>query len=182
VNAQLEGVVREFQSASERLGRLRQSLTREAWARRPGLDAWSPAECVAHLNLTSLAFVPLLRQGLDEASQSSRRAGRRYRRDLAGWLVWRVVSSPGRFKTKTTAAFVPTADRPVGELLDEFDEHQAAQIALTGAADGLPIDRVKIVSPFNARLRYSVFSALSILPRHQHRHLWQAERASSVGG
>jgi hypothetical protein len=44
-------------------------------------------------------------------------------------------------------------------------------------AEGLPLHRVKIVSPFNARVRYNLFSALSILPRHQHRHLWQAELA-----
>ena len=49
-------------------------------------------------------------------------------------------------------------------------------LALAREADGLPIDRVKIASPFNTRLRYNVFSAFSILPRHQHRHLWQAEQ------
>jgi hypothetical protein len=35
---------------------------------------------------------------------------------------------------------------------------------------------VKIGSPFNTRVKYNVFSALSVLPRHQHRHLWQAEQ------
>jgi hypothetical protein len=88
------------------------------------------------------------------------------------------VSVPGRFKLKTTAPFVPSGDRSAGELAAEFERLQAEQIALTRASDGLPIDRVKIVSPFDARLRYSIFAALSILPRHQHRHLWQAEQAS----
>jgi hypothetical protein len=32
-------------------------------------------------------------------------------------------------------------------------------------------------SPFSDKLKYSVYSALTILPRHQHRHLLQAERA-----
>ena len=59
----------------------------------------------------------------------------------------------------------------------EFDRLQAEQIALTRASEGLPIDRVKMSSPFNASVRYSILSALSILPRHQHRHLWQAEQA-----
>ena len=42
-------------------------------------------------------------------------------------------------------------------------------------ADGLPIDRVRLTSPFQPRTRYSVFDALAILPRHAHRHLRQAE-------
>lgn len=44
-------------------------------------------------------------------------------------------------------------------------------------ADGLPPGCLRIASPFDARLRYNLYSALSILPRHQRRHLWQAERA-----
>ena len=60
----------------------------------------------------------------------------------------------------------------------EFERLQAEQIAVTREADGLSIDRVKMTSPFNAKIRYNIFSALSILPRHQHRHLWQAEQAS----
>ena len=42
------------------------------------------------------------------------------------------------------------------------------------------IDRIAanpMVSPFGPGLRYSVYSAFTILPAHQHRHLQQAERA-----
>jgi len=29
-------------------------------------------------------------------------------------------------------------------------------------------------------VRYNVFAALSIMARHQHRHLWQAEQAARI--
>ena len=119
----------------------------------------------------------LIQQGIDSARRSGRGAGNRYRRDLVGWLLWKATSAPGRFKAKTIAAFVPTSDRPAEEVMAEFDRLQEQQIALTRSADGLAIDRVKMVSPFNASVRYNIFSALSILSRHQHRHLWQAEQA-----
>ena len=32
------------------------------------------------------------------------------------------------------------------------------------------------------RIRYSLYSAFTILPAHQHRHLAQAERAATVAG
>jgi len=43
------------------------------------------------------------------------------------------------------------------------------------AADGLPLSHVRISSPFNPRLRYDLYACFTILPRHPHRHLWQAE-------
>ena len=178
LHSQLDAIVREFESAFERLERLRRGLPPEAWSRRPAPGQWSPGECVAHLNLTSAAFLPLLRGGLDQARRTRHTPGARYRRDMVGWLLWRMVSAPGRYKTKTTAPFVPSGHRPADELVAEFERYQAAQIALTREADGLAIDRVKVVSPFNPRIRYTIFSALSILARHQHRHLWQAEQAS----
>jgi hypothetical protein len=50
-------------------------------------------------------------------------------------------------------------------------------MACVEAADGLPLGSVRITSPFDPRLRYNLYSCLTILPRHQHRHLWQAEQA-----
>jgi hypothetical protein len=177
VHPQLEEIVAEFESASVRLQDLHRKLAPGAWNRRPAPESWSPAECVAHLNLTAIAMLPLLRQRLEDARRMQRAPGTRYRRDVMGWLLWRATSVPGRFKSKTIPAFVPASDRPIAEIMAEFDRLQRDQIAVTREAEGLPIDRVKIVSPFNASVRYNVFSALSILSRHQHRHVWQAEQA-----
>jgi len=38
------------------------------------------------------------------------------------------------------------------------------------------LSQVRVTSPFNARVRYNLYACFTILPRHQHRHLWQAER------
>jgi len=47
---------------------------------------------------------------------------------------------------------------------------------LMGRSEGKPLDRARIISPFNASVRYSAYSALRILAAHQRRHLWQATR------
>lgn len=176
MRVELQAVVEEFESALARLHALRDAVTADAWSRRPAPERWSVGECVAHLNLTSSAYVPLLRAGLGEARTSGHAAPRRYSRDVTGWLLWKGAGPPVRMKVKTTAPFVPRGDRPPAELVDEFERLQREQVALTREADGLPIDRVRITSPFNTRVRYNVFAALTILPRHQHRHLWQAEQ------
>jgi hypothetical protein len=177
MNAQLAAVVESFESATRRLQVLGASLSPEEWSRRPGAGRWSPIECVAHLNLTASAMLPLVRDGIERARALGRPGPRRYRRDLMGWLLARGLSTPGRFKSKTTPAFVPPSGVRVPDVLDEFGRLQAEQIACARESDGLPVDRVKVASPFNARVRYSVYSALALAAVHEHRHLWQAEQA-----
>ena len=176
MNAQLQAVVDDLASAGQHMRALYRALPAGAWSLQPAPGRWSPAECVAHLNLTSTAFLPLMRTGLDEARRSGRAVSARYRRDVLGWLLWRSMGPPVKRKFKTTAPFVPRSDRASADLVSEFERLQGEQLVLARQADGLPIDRVKIASPFNPRLRYNLFSAMSILPRHQHRHLWQAEQ------
>jgi hypothetical protein len=177
--SQIAAVVAEFDTATERLLRLTASIPDDAWRERPRSGGWSVAECVAHLNLTSRGYLPLLEDALVRArSAGNHRPSRRYRRDVTGWLLWRTMGPPVRFgKVNTTPSFVPSGDLPKETLVAEFEALQAAQVQAARAADGLPLGRVRIVSPFSARVRYNLYSCLSILPRHQHRHLWQAEEA-----
>lgn len=178
MRAELTAIEQEFASALVRLHQLRGSVPVEIWTRRPAPERWSPAECVAHLNLTSATMLPIVRAGIEEAKRSGAPAPARYRRDALGFLLWKSLGPLGRFKTKTIPAWVPTADRSPDELVAEFERWQTEQMACVRQSDGLPIHAVKITSPVDARARYNVFSALSILARHQHRHLWQAEEAA----
>jgi hypothetical protein len=178
MNPQLAALEAEFATALERLHALRRGTPPEVWRRRPAPERWSPGECVAHLNLTSATMVPIVRAGIDAARRIGTPAPRRYRRDLLGWMLWKGLGQVGRFKTKTIPAWVPSSDRSPDELVAEFERWQFDQVALVRESDGLPIQAIKITSPVDARARYNVFSALSILSRHQHRHLWQAEQAS----
>jgi hypothetical protein len=179
VDPQLSAVIGDLRAAEERLWTLHAALSGDAWTRRPASTRWSPAECLAHLNLTSAALLPLVRAGLHQAGEGRRRASK-YRRDLVGWLIWKVVAPSGGVRTRTVRAFTPAVDRSPESLLAEFGRLQADVIACVRAADGLPIDDVKLVSPFDARLRYNLYAALTMVPRHQHRHLLQAERAAGV--
>lgn len=191
MHPQLADIAGDFEAALVRARVLAGRLTDDAWRRRPRIDArgrraavlaggWSPAECLAHLNLTSAAYVPIVEAAVEEARRSGVPAPARYRRDPVGWVLWKLTGPQGRFKVKTAPAFVPTADRPPADLMVEFERWQDVLIGLVRAADGLAIDRVRVTSPFDHRLRYSAYSALTILPRHQHRHLRQAERAAGL--
>ena len=180
LDPQLRAIVSDLESAQDRLAGLYAEVSSDVWRRRPGEGRWSPAECLAHLNLTSRALVPLLRAGIEQAQAHEVEPARlrRYRRDVTGWLIWMAMAPSAGFRTRTTPAFIPSEADLSGDLVSEFVRLQADVIACVRAAEGLPIHRVMVVSPFGARVKYNLYAALTLVSRHQHRHLRQAERAA----
>ena len=166
--AQLEALAAELAETRERVHR----LPPESWQRRPAPERWSAGEHVVHLVLTTRAFLPLLEEALGKAPA----AKGPYRRDLVGWMLGRTLEPPVRMRMKTTAPFVPSALGPMDSILRDFDASQEDLTALLGRAAGVALDRIKIVSPFDGRVRYNAWAALRILAAHQRRHLWLAER------
>lgn len=184
---QLAVIVAALESAQTRLHRLADQLPDPRWKSRPGPDRWSAAECIEHLNLTSKAYLPLLRRALESATRSPPTRTKRYRRDLMGWM-FSTMTGPlprlgkGRLgRVKTTPDFVPRVTTGRAEAVGEFDRLQAELIAITRQAEGFPLGEVKITSPFGGRIKYNVYSTLRIIPRHQERHLGQAEDAATAG-
>ena len=180
MDGQLSAIVQDLQAVQQRLRQLHGWLPHEAWSQPPSPGRWSPAECVAHLNLTSHAMLPLLHEGLRKAGRSPIGPPARYRRDIVGWLIWKLMAPANGLKTQTIQAFVPAGDESPEMAMTEFTRLQAQIIACVREADGLPIDRVTLRSPFDGRVKCNLYAAMTLIPRHQHRHALQAERAASV--
>ena len=176
----MAAIIGDLEAASTRLHELRRELPQSAWSERPGPGRWSPAECIAHLNLSSAAVLPCLRDALRAAGACRQPVGSRYRLDAMGWLLKKLVSPGSRLKLVAPMAFVPEDCDTVDCLVARFEALQAELIAIAREADGLPIDTVSLVSPFDARIKTNLYAALVLVPRHQHRHLLQASRAAQT--
>jgi len=180
MHPQLGDVVARLDEARLRLQRLASRLSASQATERRDSTRWSVAENVAHLNLTTRAFLPLLENGLLEAGRIGGQVTT-YRRDPAGWALSLVVGPQMRIAGKrlgsvgTPPPFVPQADKPFIFILAEFNALQDTLTELVRSSEGLPIDQVRLGSPFNERVRYSVYSAFVIIPRHQLRHITHAE-------
>lgn len=180
MSRQIDAVVADFEAARARVRRLAARTREDRWATRRDPARWSPAECIAHLNATSRAYIPLLREGLD-GHPPLVPPPRGYRRGFIGWLVGRAVGPLPRLgalrfgRVRTTPAFAPSGELDQATLIADFERLQDEQVALARDADGRPLEAIRIVSPFDARLGYNAFACLALLPRHQHRHLDQAE-------
>ncbi len=182
---ELTEIVSDLEHAQARLEKLAENLQDDLWGKRSDPTRWSAAECVAHLNLTSQAYLPLIRKAIEEARQLPRPRRGPYRRDFLGWMFATMTGplpSVGKIRigrVKTTPKFVPTGNHPKQQALAQFKRDQDDLIAMVREGDGLALDQVLIRSPFGGKIRYNCYSAFTILPRHQERHLDQAERAWS---
>lgn len=177
---QLSKIIEQFEAARQRVDRLAVATTERRWVMRRDPKRWSVAECIAHLNLTARAYLPLLHAALEQHPPHLSPSVR-YRRDPVGWVIGMAAGPlPGigsvRFgRTRTPAAFVPAGDLSRERTHAEFNTLQGEQIALTKAAKGRPLNDMRIVSPFDPRISYNAYSCLVLLPRHQLRHIGQAE-------
>ena len=173
----LEDLAGQFTAVTTAVDRAFGSLDRTTMARRPTAQAWSPAECLTHLVLTTDELLPRIDAVLGTGSSEPGRPARRYRSSFVGWLLARSLEPPVRSRFKTTPAFIPDASRPSGEVLEDFRRSQRDVLACLARADGHDLTRLRVQSPFSARIRYNVVAAFRILAAHQRRHVWQAERA-----
>jgi hypothetical protein len=170
----------ELLDARERARKVTEGLPGPAWGTRPPSGGWSIAECLMHLNITSERYVPLLDEALRSLRVRGLPADGTLRRDLVGWFLSWFLEPPVRLNVSTTPIFVPTQVDPLHEVLERFDYLQGELLVRLERGAGLALDRQRVVSPFNTRVRYNLYAAFCVLTAHQRRHLWQAERVRAV--
>ena len=186
MHPQLRAIANDLEAATHRLHALAQRTPAEWWTRRVDPDRWSVGECVAHLNLTSRAFLPHFRRALDDPALRSVPAPARFRMGFLARMLYLLVGPvpsllgvPLGIRVRTSGALVPAGDLPKEASIAEFEQLQREVLDVLRESDGRPLHRMRIASPVDARAGYNMYGALAIVPRHQHRHLQQAEAVAA---
>jgi hypothetical protein len=172
-----ERVETELSKATERARTLVDNTPARLFTVRPSVTQWSAAECVAHLSISTEMFLPALRRAVDDARKRGLPSNGDPKMDFLGSILRWFLEPPVRARTKTTPAFVPKSTRAKGEALAEFTTMQNQLTEVVRSSRDLAIARVKLISPFDRRVKYNIYSAFLIIAAHQRRHLWQAEQA-----
>lgn len=154
--------------------RLRGTLTptQLTWHPEPGV--WSIADCFEHLRKIDKAYTHVLTEALGRAESGTAP----YRPSLFARLFIHLVSPASTFRLKTPKATrpKPTGEAAGSDALDRFLAQQAEVIGLIRWADGKDINTGRFSSPLASLLKFSVGEALTMLVRHEQRHLAQAQR------
>jgi hypothetical protein len=173
VSDPVDEVEKELNEATRRAWMLVQSTDGRLFTVRPSPARWSAAECLVHLSISSEQFLPVLREALQQKPGAKRK---KPKMDLLGRVLAWFLEPPIRTRVKTSAPFVPKAVRTKADAFAEFASLQEKLIDLLRDARDADLTR-KIVSPFDKRVRYNLYSAFRIVAAHERRHLWQAEQA-----
>ncbi|HEY7171481.1 MAG TPA: DinB family protein [Vicinamibacterales bacterium] len=167
----------QFRDIAERAAALRRRFDAAAFAARPRPDGWSAAECLAHLNISADPYFPMWRDAVARSAGTTQPPREAPRLDFWGWvLVW-TLEPPPRFRFPTTPPFQPVDAGSIDVVLPAFLERQARILDALDQLRGAALDAVKVTSPFERRVRYSIWSSFCVIAAHERRHLWQAERA-----
>lgn len=178
MHPQITAWVAELDACTRRAHQLADRAGDTGFARRPPSGKWSLGEHLAHLVITTDAYLPILRDLASANASASRDAARTYRRDVLGGLLAWVLEPPVRaLRSKTPPAFEPAAAPERAATLRDFDERQGALRTAVEALDGLDLNAARVASPFAANAHYNGWTAITILTVHQRRHLWLAEHA-----
>lgn len=164
LHVRLQSNAKRAESLVSRAGEARIDL-------RPKPDSWSAAECLTHLTMSTDMFFPAWRAVL----AGGMRGNGPYKMDLIGRMLKWTLEPPPRFRVKAPAHLHPVAS---GDVLQNFLKSQNQLLEIVSAASGLALDRIRIASPVDARVRYNIWSSFQVAEAHQRRHLWQAERAA----
>jgi hypothetical protein len=173
----VEELEKELNQATARAWTLVSSTDGRLFTVRPKPQSWSAAECIGHLSVSSQMFLEPLRKSIESARVRGLKSKKPPKMDLLGRVLKWFLEPPIRQRVKTAAPFVPKAVRAKAEAFGEFAALQSKLTDLLREASAFDLNRMKIVSPFDKRVRYNVFSAFHILVAHERRHLWQAEQA-----
>lgn len=173
----IDELIAELDETTERTRRLVESTEPRLFTVRPHFTSWSASECVAHLSISTEEFLPVLREAIETARKRGLKPEKRASMDLLGRVLRWFLEPPVRKKVNTAARFVPKAVRAKAEALNEFLSLQRQLVEVIRGASDIPLSRVKVVSPFDKRVKYNLYSAFRVIAAHQRRHLWQAEQA-----
>lgn len=167
----------QFQQIAERAAGILSGLGPAALLRQPKPESWSAAQCIVHLNLSVDPYFQLWARELESAPRAKPSQSGSHRLDFWGRvLVWK-LEPPPRFRFPTSANFQPVIEGQGEKVLPEFLQRQQRILQVLQTSREVDVDRIRITSPFNARVRYSMWSSLCVTAAHERRHLWQAERA-----
>jgi hypothetical protein len=173
----LDDLEAQFKTIGNRFQALATSSGRELCNASTGAGSWSVAQCLQHLNLSADAYFPIWQQVIAAAGPRKAELNAPYRTDFWGRFLSWILEPPARIRSRTVAHLEPVACDDVMQNLSGFLERQERILAALHRCRGRAIDQVKMASPVDSRIHYSIWSSFLVNAAHQRRHLWQAEQA-----
>ena len=162
----------------ERALRIFSSLSEKQLNWKSGPESWSAGECISHIVKSNDLYLNKIENILSSFS-SSQEKDFLYKQSFIGKLIAKGVDPAYVRKSKTFKVFFPDASEIHKDIIDEYVQSSKRFIELVGRMRNLDLKRIKLSLPVNKLIRLNLGDPLIIIPKHDERHLNQAERVMS---
>jgi DinB superfamily len=168
----------QFEQLSAEADALTTPLSDEQFMWRPGVDSWSIAECLDHLNATARVYLPALDEGIADAIRRGVYGEGPFKYNWFGRLSVRFIDAPLRLKAPEDV--LPGTGRTRREILNAFRAYQVQYIDRLRQANGVDLARARVRMPVSSWLRIPLGSGFELMIVHSRRHLAQARRVTDA--
>ncbi|SFQ42342.1 DinB family protein [Flavobacterium akiainvivens] len=149
-------------------------LPAENLAKNPAPEAWSALQCLEHLNLYAVFYLPEIEKALTNAGT----ARQQFSSGIIGnMLVNSIIPKENGKKMKTFAAMEPENLGDGQEVLNRFIANQRQLILFLQHAANADLNHRGVAVTFTSLIKLRLGDALRFMVHHHHRHILQAQRA-----
>lgn len=140
----------------------------------PEAGRWSMAQCFDHLNITNRLMITQLEDAMQRGRAAGKLSDGPYTYGFVGRWFLRMMQPPVKRRFKAPKPFQPALRKKLEEVLPEWGRTHDRVAELIREANGLDLERIKVVSPATKLLKYNLGIAFWVQTTHDRRHLWQA--------
>ncbi len=149
---------------------------------KPAPDKWSIGECIEHLVVTNKKFFPAFKKIINGGHKNSFWQSFSPLSGLWGKMLLKIVSPEYVKKTKTASTFEPSVSTLPKSIIDDLVKCNNDIISYMDKFNNFDLKKIKIYSPVNKFITYSLLDALKIITNHEVRHINQAKRVMNSEG
>ena len=134
-SAQIDALLSELRETTRRAETLFAGKFTEQLSASPDGKGWSATQCLAHLNLTNRAYLPLIEASLEELKRQNLRGDGPFKMSWNARLLNWWLEPPSRLRLPTAPFAEPAGQLIPGQVLAEFgqvNEQVARQRRLDG--------------------------------------------------
>lgn len=181
-NQYLEHVIVMLQQTITRVNDSFALLSEDQLNWKPDADSWSIAECLDHLIVTNEQYFTIFEDLKNNNYHPSFWMKLPFYSNICANLILKSVDPDNKVKMKTFSVFTPRYSNYAQQIVGDFEDSQNKLIDNLKALDHLDHQRVRIASPVNAKMVYTLKDACNILWKHAVRHFNQAKRLEALEG
>ena len=179
--AELQSLLDQVDACEQSASQLVESLDDATLNLTTPSGGWSAAQCLAHLTLMNDFYLRGWREAVDERQARGRSTFNGLHPTPLGRWFARSMEPPVKMKAKAVAAVTPPSMIPRAGLVQAYKASHDVYRGLVGAAANVDVNRVVGANAILPWVKMRLATVLLIIPAHDRRHLWQAERAAHRG-